>query len=302
MDFKILYIAGTGRSGSTITDVLLGQSKDVSSFGELINLFKSGWINNEFCSCGKSVNECEFWRKVREEWEDENSLTVNQYLQLQNKYTKLRYLLLLWKNSIYPSKEFICFKKSTITLFKVISRHMDSKVILDSSKSPIWMYALKIMGFNLNVLHLVRDGRGVTNSLKKHFTPNVKQGVQKELKPKSTIRTALFWIITNLLVVYLKNESEYMLVKYEELLNNWEEELNQIGDKFKIDVSIPLSKVKNREALEKGHTVAGNRLRMRDDVVVKTNQKKSWDNLSKNDIRIFNFIAGWLLKKYNYKL
>jgi hypothetical protein len=49
-NFQVFYIASAGRSGSTLLDIILGNSKEVFSCGELTNLFSSCHLNNEYCS------------------------------------------------------------------------------------------------------------------------------------------------------------------------------------------------------------------------------------------------------------
>ena len=75
---KIVYILGSGRSGSTILDMLLGNHEDIESFGELANIATAGWINNEYCSSGVRVNDSPFWNSVKsrflEKANDENAI------------------------------------------------------------------------------------------------------------------------------------------------------------------------------------------------------------------------------------
>ena len=60
----VLYIAGPGRSGSTLLDLVLGQVDGVVSIGELRNLWYAGFHGAWPCGCGKPVTECPFWSAV----------------------------------------------------------------------------------------------------------------------------------------------------------------------------------------------------------------------------------------------
>jgi hypothetical protein len=302
MNIKILYIGGAGRSGSTILDMLLGQNDEISNYGEINKLFTSGWINNEYCSCGSRVNECEFWRRIRKDWEAQSIITLKEYVRLQNKFLKLRNIFLLWKNMFKEDKEFRVFKMSTHLLYEIIAKHSDGNIIIDSSKSPIRLFALKIMGFDIGVIHLVRDGRGVANSFKKHFDSNAKNGVQKELKPKSIIKIAIIWVINNLLMQKLGRDLDYLFVRYEDILSKSIVELNRISRFFDIDLTKSIHIISEDKELMSGHIVAGNRLRMKEHIKIRTNSFENWKNLTRKDIRLFEFLAGWLLKKYNYKV
>src|SRR2546423_11254588 len=56
---KILYIAGWGRSGTTLFDNILGQLDGFFSGGELRYVWEG-----RLCGCGVLVSECEIWSEV----------------------------------------------------------------------------------------------------------------------------------------------------------------------------------------------------------------------------------------------
>ena len=60
-----LYIAGRGHSGSTILDILLGNSGAIESVGELVS--DIGKETGGQCSCGLAINDCPYWQAVRAE-------------------------------------------------------------------------------------------------------------------------------------------------------------------------------------------------------------------------------------------
>ena len=61
---KVIFIAGPGRSGSTLLDMLLGQINGFYSTGELRFIWSRGFAQNQVCGCGKPFRECEFWSEV----------------------------------------------------------------------------------------------------------------------------------------------------------------------------------------------------------------------------------------------
>src|SRR5262245_53220401 len=64
---KVLFIAGPGRSGSTLLDMLLGQINDFYSTGELRFIWSRSFGQNQLCGCGKPFRQCEFWTEVVKE-------------------------------------------------------------------------------------------------------------------------------------------------------------------------------------------------------------------------------------------
>ena len=64
---NVLFIAGPGRSGSTLLDLLLGQIDGFCSTGEMRYIWERGFAQNQLCGCGKPFRECEFWTQVVKE-------------------------------------------------------------------------------------------------------------------------------------------------------------------------------------------------------------------------------------------
>ena len=63
---RLLFIAGWGRSGSTLLDRILGQVPGVFSAGELRDIWRRGALEDRLCGCGSPFRECAVWRKVGE--------------------------------------------------------------------------------------------------------------------------------------------------------------------------------------------------------------------------------------------
>lgn len=57
---KIIYIAGAGRSGSTLLSLLLSQHPDVTNLGQIRDVFFAA-KRGARCSCGARLTDCDFW-------------------------------------------------------------------------------------------------------------------------------------------------------------------------------------------------------------------------------------------------
>ena len=57
-----LYVMSRPHSGSTILDILLGNTASVESVGQLVS--DMGKLDNP-CACGATIRDCPFWREVR---------------------------------------------------------------------------------------------------------------------------------------------------------------------------------------------------------------------------------------------
>ena len=61
---RVLYVGGTGRSGSTVVANALGGLDDAVSVGEVRFLWERGIVQNRLCSCGEPFATCPFWNEV----------------------------------------------------------------------------------------------------------------------------------------------------------------------------------------------------------------------------------------------
>ena len=68
---KVIYIAGTSHSGSTLLDLMLNAHPEIISVGELVNLARHLEYKKPHkkrytsCSCGApSLWQCDFWSRV----------------------------------------------------------------------------------------------------------------------------------------------------------------------------------------------------------------------------------------------
>ena len=64
---KVIYISGSGRSGSTLLSLFLGKVLNGFPAGELRQIWHRGLLKNERCACGKRFRKCDFWNEVIKE-------------------------------------------------------------------------------------------------------------------------------------------------------------------------------------------------------------------------------------------
>ena len=60
----IVYIAGSGRSGSTLLERVIGAIPGQVNVGELIDLPRRVAVDDEICGCGEPFSRCPFWTAV----------------------------------------------------------------------------------------------------------------------------------------------------------------------------------------------------------------------------------------------
>ena len=262
---KVIYIVGFGRSGSTLLDIVLGSHPDLMGGGELTNLVQGGWINNDYCACGRGGNECPYWSSVRREWTERAAVPdLNAYLGLQEKFTQARQWSALKRERLRPGAEFETFAAQTVALYETMLRVSGKRQVVDSSKSPVRALALSMMPeIDLRLVHLVRDPRGVAWSMKKPILK--KAGVARGRDPVPIWKAALKWQEVNARSEWVCRqlpEDRSIRVRYEDFMAQPQKVLADIGQAMDVDLSAVAASFAAGETLPIHHPIAGNRMRM----------------------------------------
>jgi hypothetical protein len=299
---RIIYICGYGRSGSTILDILLGNSNTIFGAGELGNLPRRVWPQDEYCACGTRVRSCGFWREVIALWQrDAPADMTESYRALQLRQEAG------WTGRPGLGRaardEFARYRELTVGLYAAIGAVSGKRVIVDSTKLPARGLALAAMPeIDLRVIHLVRDGRGVAWSLLKPKVKNEAAGVEKAMPPRSVARTALRWSLANLAAERLcarVGAARSIWVRYEDLIAAPERTLAAIGALAEADLAPLAQALAAGATLRPDHQVAGNRLRMTSELSLRLDHE--WiERMPQRQTRAFQLISGGLLRRYGY--
>ena len=316
-DVKFIYILGTGRSGSTLIDILLGNSKKLNSLGEIYHTF-SCWIKDKECSCGQVCSECVFWSKVKKQFLKEYSESDLENLKkIQNKYERSIFApLLIFLNNIYPTENFKIYQKQIQLLFTSISANSSEPIFIDSSKNPFRAYMLlHIFKENIYIVHLVRDGRGALWSwIKSGTIPPFGVTIQKGKNevPENSGQYywwtpwmySISWLVYNIFssgVTFMAGPQKAIRIQYEDILRHPADSLKRLENLIKEDLSDLAERLKNKLPLKPGHLIAGNRLRHLKEIHLKQPDEEWRTKLFKKYNNIFWMLSGWLLKRYGYK-
>lgn len=165
----VVYIAGSGRSGSTLVERALGAIPGFVNVGELIDLFRRVIVDNERCGCGEAFSSCPYWVGVGAaafgSWDSE---AVGEIRRLQRRVARQRYMLpLLTAGSQQFREDLRRYRALQACLYRAILQQASAQVVVDASKWPAQALALRGPEIDLKVLHLVRDVRGVAYSMSK---------------------------------------------------------------------------------------------------------------------------------------
>ncbi len=220
---SVLYIAGPGRSGSTLLDTMLGQVDGFVSVGELRNLWVRGLKDGWPCGCGVPVRECPFWSSVlTEAFGSVEAISVEAMRGLQLQSVRTRHLPALWWHANHGSRP-VAEDYGTVLsrLYRAIAEVSGARVIVDSSKHPSDAFVVSTLdGVRLHLLHLVRDPRGVAYSWSR---PKDSTRESITLESQSILRCSVRWSVWNAAIAKVlakRVDGRYLLMRYEDLIGD----------------------------------------------------------------------------------
>ena len=252
---KIIFIAGAGRSGSTLLDITLGNMGDCFSLGELNFFVENGILKNEYCSCGNRVIDCSFWGAIIFKWSRERKLSNEMFVDVQYKLIRnKRFFINLLTKPPYYDDYIHDIKK----LYDIIFKESGHNTLIDSSKNGNYIKILKKISQKVEVVHLKRSFSGRYKSTQKHLKFNPSQGIEKEIKPMSFYYSFLTWYCDNFTVWFHSFGIKKTKVYYHDFITNPISVISEILDIKNNEKEL----LKNRGPLFADHLVAGSRFRM----------------------------------------
>jgi len=296
---KLLYIVGPTRSGSTILSNILGEIDGFFNVGELVDIWDRGLSLNGVCSCGTHLGDCDVWNDILSE---AYGKCERSFIQ---KMITFRDYALHSRNVIYPS--LLPSKESKIKdklgeyaanldqLYRAASSVTNSTVIIDASKYAGYLYTLSLIPIlDLNVVHLVRDPRGVAFSWMRK-----KEGLQN-IGP---IDSSIHWNLRNFAteIVLKKWKLKNLRLYYEDFIRTPQKNVKGIL-RFLKEESAHLPFLSDKTVLlGTNHGVYGNPDRFKTGAVDLILDKK-WATMTEKHKFLITSITWPLLIRYRYPL
>ncbi|MEO7836937.1 MAG: sulfotransferase [Acidimicrobiales bacterium] len=210
----VVFIAGAGRSGSTLLNALLGQSPDVVAVGELRYLWERGILAHRDCSCGESVATCGTWAEViaRVGADGPTAEAMTEDLEA---VVRVRSLFGRRSSKAEMARRRVVARVQEV--YTALEEVTGRRVFVDSSKRPMWGRVLAHLDdADLRVVHLVRDPRATAWSWQRH--KSLHDGGPPVMQQLSPWRAAPLWILWNVTTeVLFGRTGAYRCVSYDRL-------------------------------------------------------------------------------------
>lgn len=296
---KVIYIMGSGRSGSTVLDMALGSMPGTVSTGELANLYVKTDFDREYCSCGELLASCRFWGQVLAEQAKQPDFSPERYASLQQRYERLRSIPRLRSSRVEKDSDFQWYLRASALIFRTARDAAGAVAVVDSSKSPARALALSYSpDIELIPVHLVVDPRSVVWSLQREWNADAKAGIQHQMKPVSAFSASAGWLVTNWASERAKRRfPKAVFLRYEDFAA----EPGAAVDHILRAAALPSAKEQLPTEIRPSqlHLLAGNRVRRQHQVLIR--RDGAWtQGMSTARKRLVRLLASPLMAKYGY--
>ncbi len=263
----VIYIAGSGRSGSTLLARLLGQVEGMVAVGELRHIWNTGALtrsHDQLCGCGEPYDRCPLWSAVSAGvFADLEPRGLDELRVLARSVDRVRYIPWMLGCPSPPAyrRRLGRYRALLLDLCRSIVEQAHGDVLVDASKDPSTLFLLGTMPeLEVTVVHLVRDARGVAYSWSKRKRRPEFRDRPVYMTRHSVRQTAGFWFYCNLLSeVSSRFHHAYLRLRYEDFVGDPKDAVVRIcravgtepGDLTFLDAPSPLLRAPT-------HIISGN--------------------------------------------
>ncbi|GIM96319.1 sulfotransferase [Paractinoplanes toevensis] len=287
---KILYIAGWGRSGTTIVDNILNSYKGVFSTGELFYLWHRGLLIGRRCGCGVKFAECATWQNILSLAFGSRLPDPAHVVELQKQAIRVRHTQQLADGALSAEAEE--YREIYTKLCHAIADVTGAALIVDSSKVPSGAALLTRMpGTVPYLLHMVRDPRAVTHSW------------MRSASAVGPTTSAMHWLVRNAITERLTRAfpDRHTRLRYEDFARCPQDTLEEVLTMTGVEPADGPFVDENTVLLKPNHTIAGNPSRFRNgEIAVRPDHR--WRTEQRRGARLTATALAWpMLHKYGYR-
>lgn len=262
---SVLYIGGAGRSGSTLLEIILGNTPGYFSVGEVRFFWEYIHAGGVRCGCGTELAHCAFWSAVLARMHTAGLPgSLAELAALARRIDRTHNLPRLATPRPYRTADIQTLIAATGRLYDAIRCETGGAVIVDSSKVPSHGFLLRrVPDLDLRLLHLVRDGRAVAYSWSQRQKRELAVDGARMAR-HAAFRSVLVWAIENRFTSRLARQcTPATILRYEDFTRDPACELNAALEQLHY-AAVDLSRVTSGTFYpQPTHSVGGNPLRFK---------------------------------------
>ncbi len=302
---RVVYLAGSGHTGSTLLALLMSAHPGVATVGEIAVKPKfrhKGRTLRQKCSCGALVGECRFWQSIFQKVNDQGldfgpAAWTNDYRfthpLLHRVFTRDSSFALVrafrgWVERYLPvyRQRIKRIDRVNEAFVRAVLETAGAEVFFDTSKGPMRLARLLASSvFDLRVVMLVRDARAYATSARRRGT-SLRDAAETWKKDQLTIRA----------VTRELPHDRKLLVRYEDLCTNPRGTLIRLHDFCGVaPLELP------RQPFSHEHHVLGNNMRMAASIEIRLDERWRSELKDSEQAEVLH-IAGALNREFGYQL
>lgn len=307
---KVLFIAGWGRSGSTILSKLLGQIPGFLSVGEIRFIWDRGLLRESSCACTRSLRECPVWREAVSFLIEESREEIERLRDIRDRF-KTRHLLrhAIGRRELKNgrlSNDLSDYVSSLAQVYRGLQGTTGCRVIVDSSKYPSHGFLIDLIpDVDLRILHLVRDPRAVAFSWQRKRLYEPAASEPKLMNRHGGIRSSLQWVLWNAVTEYWwsrrRDEGRYMRLSYEEFAQAPRKTIIAVRDFVGESAAVDFFSSSHTATLQPTHELSGNPSRFQSGAVDILADSEWIEKMRARDRMLVSALTGPMLARYGYR-
>lgn len=284
MTKTLIYIIGAGRSGTTLLDIVLGNNKNSISLGEINRYFRRKGIPPKRTPQDPVFS---FWKSIKNKID--GKIINTNYEDLDKVFNKNEYHSGILKS--FKKKNDQRYIEALKAQYISLCELAEENVLIESSKYPVRALNLSnyISGENLEIKYIFikKDPVKVVESFNKKDV---------EQPHKGFFASNLYYLVVNLLCgkvvrTLVKRGHKVFKLKYEDFMENPEAMLNELANGIEVNFDEVKSKISNNSPLKTGFLFDGNRIRLKETLLLQARNQEIAKNVKYYFTRLFNYIV-----------
>lgn len=302
---KILFLAGLGRSGTTLVERVLGETDGVTPLGEVMHLWNRGLQRGELCACERVFTDCPFWSAVGQEafggWEQVDPERMAHLKRRVDRATRVPAIATRRPASFAREMdEYVDHFARLYRAARVVAGDQGT-VLIDSSKQASLAWCLAgSEEIDLRVVHCVRDSRGVAHSWSKEVArPEAVDGEHASMPRYSSPTVAAYWSLHNVESELVGRRVPTTRLRYEDFVADPASQTRRLLDFAGLDAPTPHIG-ERRVDLGGNHSCAGNPMRFTHGSIDVVPDQRWREEQPRRNRRLMTALTAPLLAHYGY--
>lgn len=298
----VLYLAGIGRSGTTLIERTIAETPGVTALGEVMHLWDRGLVRGELCGCGRPFRVCPFWSKVGDAafggWDNVDAPRMALLKARVDRASRVPAIATRLPRSLDRDVE------EYVDHFERLYRAAEALVggvLVDSSKQVSLAWCLqRARGIDLRVVHCLRDSRGVVSSWSRETARPEAVSAEHELMPTySPLTVSALWMLHNAEIEAIGRRVPLVRLRYEDFVRAPQTSIRRVLDLAGVEA--PTEHIKGHSVhLGEAHSCSGNPMRFKQGEIALVADERWRRELSSARRRAVTVFTAPLLRRYGY--